>query len=240
MGHDLVKRIPFTIIVSARKSNLQILSDDLLDNTISIDYLNHIANFNFLHLFLFWLFYQTFLSPSTPLIRGWVVTDNILPKVHPSRTGQSDHENHGRRSIPCECRTGQTNHPLSDETWIHTCRHSHWCYAWRSKLSEAFSFSFSLFLTTSILPNIFCLSILYKFSRNGIHESNSIFRTLESTEQNSILSVVLGRIDPKNLEPLTVHFENRRNHFHNLFLSLSLYIDIIPETSLEIKQNLSL
>jgi hypothetical protein len=51
---------------------------------------------------------------------------------------------------------------------------------------------------------------------------------------------MLGRIDPKNLEPLTVHFENRRNHFHNLFLSLSLYIDIIPETSLEIKQNLSL
>jgi transcriptional regulator of met regulon len=52
MGHDLVKRIPIAITVSARKSNLQILSDDFLDNTMSIDNLNHITNHNLLHLIL--------------------------------------------------------------------------------------------------------------------------------------------------------------------------------------------
>jgi len=58
MAYDLIKRIPFTLAVSARKPNLQILSDDLLDNTISVNHLNHVANHDLLHLVLSFLSYH--------------------------------------------------------------------------------------------------------------------------------------------------------------------------------------
>jgi len=59
-------------------------------------------------------------------------------------------------------------------------------------------------------------------SPNTVHESFSIFRSLESSQENLVLSIILAGQNLKNLVNLTVLF-HRNDHLLALLLVLSFY-----------------